>query len=51
MGVQGWIVLGIAAVAVLYFGRKVAANLGKKGANAGCGCESGGGCCGKPRRR
>jgi hypothetical protein len=48
MSIQGGMVLGIAALAVLYFGRKVCATLGKKGANAGCGCESGD--CRKGRR-
>ena len=50
MSVQGGIVLGIAALAVLYFGRKVRANLGNRGAKAGCCCEAGGGRCGKAKR-
>jgi hypothetical protein len=49
MSIQGGIVLGIAALAVLYFGRKVCANLGRKGARAGCCCEGGGGRCGKAK--
>jgi hypothetical protein len=49
MSVQGWLVLVAAAAAVLYFGRKASRNLGRKGANAGCGCCDGGGACGKPK--
>ena len=51
MSVQGGIVLGFAALAVLYVGRKVRANLGNKGAKAGCCCADGGGGCGKAKRR
>jgi hypothetical protein len=51
MSAQGWIVLGVASLAVLFFTRKFFANLGKQGANAGCGCSDGGGCCGKGKRK
>jgi hypothetical protein len=44
-------VLAFAAVAVLFFGRKLVRNLGKKGAGAGCCCGDGGGACGKGKRR
>ena len=51
MNVQGLLVLGAAFVAVLFFGRKAFRNLGRKGEGAGCCCESGGGACGKRKRR
>jgi hypothetical protein len=48
MGVQGWIVLGAAALAALFFGRRAVRGLARRGERAGCGC-SDGGCC-KGRR-
>jgi len=51
MSVQSWIVLGVAALAVLYFARKFFGNLGRKGASAGCGCSDGSGCCGKAKAK
>jgi hypothetical protein len=51
MGVQSWLVLGAAMVAVLFFGRKFLRNLWKKGEGAGCCCEGGGGACGKRKRK
>ena len=42
MNVQGWMVLGAALVAVLFFGRKALRNLSRKGEGAGCCCEGGG---------
>jgi hypothetical protein len=45
MGMQGWIVLGAAALSVLFFGRKALRSVARKGENAGCGCSGGGGCC------
>lgn len=49
MSVQGWIVLGAAAVAVLFFGRKFLLNLDRKG-TGGCGCGDGG-CASRPSRK
>jgi hypothetical protein len=51
MNVQGWIALGIVALAALFFGRKFFRNLARRGQDAGCGCSDGGGCCGKARRK
>jgi hypothetical protein len=51
MNVQGWMVLGAAVVAVLFFGLKAFRNLGRKGEGAGCGCSGGSGACGKGKRR
>jgi hypothetical protein len=51
MNVQSILVLAAALVAVLFFGKKALRNLGRKGEGAGCCCESGGGDCGKRKRR
>jgi hypothetical protein len=50
MSVQGWLVLGIAAVTVAFVVRKFIQNLARKGEGAGCCCD-GGGACGKAKRK
>jgi len=47
---QSWIVLAVAALACLYFGRKLRRNLADHGRESDCGCGEGGGCCGKPKK-
>ena len=50
MGVQGWIAIGAAVFAALFFGRKFLRSLAKRGRDAGCGCSEGDSCC-KARRK